>query len=188
VACHASLCPHCAREVARFEATGGALLAAELGDGPSGDLLARTLAQLSHVAPVVPHAAPRDPILPAALRDLIGPFDALRWVKSLPNTWTVEFTLAEGALPIRLRRFLPGTHIPMHGHRAPEYDLVLAGGLSDDRDGRSFERGDVASADKGDTHSLTIADGEECVALSVHAARVRPVGLFARLIFAYTGW
>jgi putative transcriptional regulator len=188
VTCHASLCPRCARRVGELEELGGAVLQSEPPLATSHGLLARTLAKLAETPRVASPGPVSDPVLPAPLVRLIGPFDQLRWVKSLPNTWTVDFPLAHGSVPMRLRRFLPGTGIPMHGHRALELDLVLQGGVIDDRDGRSYERGDVASADADDTHSLHIAPDEECVALSVHGARVRPVGLFARLVFGYTGW
>jgi hypothetical protein len=64
----------------------------------------------------------------------------------------------------------------------------LTGGVTDKRSGDHMLRGDVASNDERHAHTLTIDEGEECVALSVHNARVKPIGLWARLIFGYTRW
>jgi putative transcriptional regulator len=188
VATHASLCPRCERQVAQHERLGGALLQAESAAPVSDDLLGRTLAQLDR-APPAPRPAPlRDRVLPAPLARITGPFEQIRWLQSLPNAQTLELPLSLGGVPVRLRRFRAGTRIPMHTHRAPEYDLVLTGGVTDGRDGRHFVRGDVSANDEKDAHSLVIDPGEECVALSVHAARVKPIGLWARLVFGYTGW
>jgi putative transcriptional regulator len=129
-----------------------------------------------------------DAVLPTPLARLTGPFDQIRWTQSLSNTETLELSLQLGGVPVRLRRFRPGTAIPKHTHRAQEYDLILAGGLTDDRDGRHFVRGDVSANDERDAHSLTIDLGEPCVALSVHGARAKPIGLWSRLVFGYTGW
>jgi hypothetical protein len=49
-------------------------------------------------------------------------------------------------------------------------------------------RGDVSINDQRHAHTLTIDPGDYCVALSVHNARVKPIGLWARLVFGYTGW
>jgi anti-sigma factor ChrR (cupin superfamily) len=76
----------------------------------------------------------------------------------------------------------------MHTHSAPEYDLVLTGGVMDNASGQHMLRGDVSINDEHNAHSLKIDEGDECVALSVHSARVRPIGLWARMIFGYTGW
>ena len=188
VATHASLCARCAQKVDEFERMGGALLSASETATVSDDLLARTLALLDGVPPAAPLPPVRDAVLPAPLARLIGPFEQIAWTQSLGNTETLELSLQLGGVPVRLRRFRPGTHIPKHTHRAPEYDLVLTGGVTDDRNGQHFVRGDVSSNDERDAHSLTIDLGEPCVALSVHAARVKPIGLWSRLVFGYTGW
>lgn len=188
VASHASLCPRCAQRVQGHERVGGALLASETGAPVADDLLERTLALLDtqprYQAPEPVH----DPVLPAPLARLTGPFDKIVWTQSLKNTRTLELPLTLGGIPVRLRRFLPGTTIPMHTHRAVEYDLILTGGITDERDGRHMVRGDVSVNDERDAHRLTIDRGEECVALSVHGARVKPLGLWSRIVFGYTGW
>ena len=188
VAVHASLCPRCAAKVDAFERMGGALLAAESEVDVSTDLLARTLAQLDTLKPVVAEPQIRDRVLPAALARITGPFDQIRWKKWMPYALTLELPISLGGVPVRLRRFLPGTGIPMHTHTATEYDLILTGGVTDLRDGRHFARGDVSVNDENDVHRLVIDEGEECVAFSVHGARVKPLGLWARLVYAYTGW
>jgi putative transcriptional regulator len=188
VAAHASLCPRCARRVAAHERLSGALLAARAPAQLSDDLLSRTLAQLDRLQPVAPSPPLHDPVLPAPLARITGPFDQIRWRRSLPNVLTFELPLSVAGVPVRLRRFDAGTGIPRHTHSAPEFDLVLTGGVTDDATGDHFARGDVSANDASDVHSLTIDRGQECVALSVHAARVKPLGLWARLIFGFTGW
>jgi putative transcriptional regulator len=188
VATHGSLCPLCARRVAEHERLSGALLAAQPQAALSDDLLSRTLAQLDRLAPVKESAPPRDRVLPAPLARITGPFEQIRWKRSLPNVLTLELPLSLGGVPVRLRRFDPGSGIPQHTHSAPEYDLVLSGGVTDNATGKHYVRGDVSANDASDAHSLTIDAGEECVALSVHAARVKPIGLWARLVFGFTGW
>jgi putative transcriptional regulator len=188
VATHASLCSRCARQVEGLERVGGGLLAAEAPAAVSDDLLSRTLALLDAQPRPVPVAPVHDRILPAPLARLTGPFDQIAWTQSLSNTRTLELSLSLGGIPVRLRRFLPGTRIPRHTHQALEYDLILTGGITDMRDGRHLTRGDVSVNDERDTHALTIDLGEECIALSVHGARVKPLGLWARLVFGYTGW
>jgi putative transcriptional regulator len=188
VATHGSLCPRCARRVTEHERLSGALLAAREQAAVSDDLLSRTLAQLDRTPPVVQSAPPRDRVLPAPLARITGPFEQIRWKRSLPNVLTLELPLTLGGVPVRLRRFDPGSRIPEHTHRAPEYDMVLTGGVTDNASGKHFVRGDVSANDASDAHSLTIDEGEACVALSVHAARVKPLGLWARLVFGYTRW
>lgn len=188
VAVHASLCPACARKVEEFERVGGALLAAEPQADVGADLLARTLAQLDTLKPAAPLAPVRDPVFPAPLARLIGPSANVPWKKALPNTLVYDLPIKLAGVPVRLRRFDPGSNIPNHTHTALEYELVLTGGVTDNRSGDHMVRGDVAINDERHTHTLKIDEGEYCVALSVHNARVKPVGLWARLIFGYTGW
>lgn len=189
VAVHASLCRSCAGKVQAFERMGGALLAAEPKADVGDDLLARTLAQLDGLAAAPPPAPPpRDPVFPAPLVRLIGPYAAIPWKRALPNVLVHDLPIQLGGVPVRLRRFDPGSNIPLHTHSAPEYDLVLTGGVTDKRSGEHLVRGDVSSNDERHAHALTIDQGEPCVALSVHNARVKPIGLWSRLIFGYTGW
>lgn len=188
VAVHASLCPLCARKVDELERLGGALLSAEPDNVVSDDLLARTLAQLDQHAPVAPLTPVQDPVFPAPLARLIGPSANIAWKKALPNVWVFELPLTLSGVPVRLRRFDPGSNIPLHTHSAPEYDLVLTGGVTDNASGHHMLRGDVSINDERNAHSLVIDQGEDCIALSVHNARVKPLGLWARMIFGYTGW
>jgi anti-sigma factor ChrR (cupin superfamily) len=100
----------------------------------------------------------------------------------------MELPITLNGVPVLLRRFRPGTLIPMHTHRADEYDLILTGGLTDHASGKHFVRGDVSMNDDTVAHHLNIDDGEWCIALSVHGGRAKPMGLLARFVFGYTGW
>lgn len=192
VAVHASLCPQCAGKVHAYEALSGVQLLQDRAAQLSDDLLDRTLALLDQ-APALPAASSQPPssdVLTAPLARLTGPLDTIVWKQSLPipNTFTLELPIRLNGVPVRLRRFRPGTLIPMHSHHADEFDLVLTGGLTDHASGKHFVRGDVSINDPSVAHHLHIDDGEWCIALSVHAGRAKPMGLLARLVFGYTGW
>jgi putative transcriptional regulator len=190
VAVHASLCARCASKVGAFEALGGAQLEQERMAQLSDDLLARTLGMLDSApaAPVAP--ALHDSVLTAPLARFTGPLASIQWKQALPipNVFFVELPLALNGVPVLLRRFRPGTLIPMHAHRAEEYDLILTGGLTDHASGKHFVRGDVSMNDESVAHHLNIDQGDWCIALSVHASRAKPLGLLARFVFGYTGW
>lgn len=188
VASHAALCPACRGRVRELESAAGALLHREAPSAVSNDLLARTMAKLGAQAsaPEIgrPAVALNDPILPSPLLRYTGPFAQIRWKWAIPGVRYTVLPLTVNDVPVILRRISGGMRVPMHAHQGPELEMVLAGGASDDRDGRKFERGDVVFNDANDEHSVTIESGEECVALSVHTADIKPIGWWSRLVFA----
>lgn len=190
VATHASLCAHCRRTIREIEAMAGAVLSSVSPSSVPPSLLEATLAKISSDVPAKVVRAPvvADAVLPKPLLRYTGPFDKLVWKKAFKSVWYVDLPVSVGGVPVRLRRFEGGVQIPMHTHRGAELELVLSGGARDDRDGRRFERGDVAFSDEGDVHSVSIEPDEPCIALGVHVARLRPVGMWSRLIFGYLGW
>jgi putative transcriptional regulator len=192
VATHAALCRLCRKRVSELEAMAGALLHALPRAPVSPSLLQSTLARLDaepRPAPKTPLPPPvEDPVLPRPLLRYTGPFERIAWKKAMSGVWFVDLPVALEGVPVRLRRFSSGIKIPPHTHGGAELELVLSGGASDDRDGRLYERGDVAYNDESDMHSVTIARDEPCIALGVHTARVRPRGLWSQLVFGYLGW
>jgi putative transcriptional regulator len=190
VATHAALCTTCRQRVAELEAVAGALLTSQPEAAVSAGLLESTLARLD-AEPRPVRTAPAlvvDPVLPRPLLRYTGPLERIAWRKATRGVWFIELPVAVEGVPVRLRRFEGGVRIPHHTHRGPELELVLAGGAVDDRDGRVYERGDVAFNDQSDVHSVSIQPDEPCIALGVHAARVAPRGLWSRLVFGYLGW
>jgi putative transcriptional regulator len=191
VASHAALCCQCRQRVRELEEVAGALLERAQPSELSSGLLARTLARLpAHVeaSRAVSSALRPDPLLPRPLLHYTGPLEGIAWKKAFASVWYVDLPVAVGGVPVRLRRFEGGVRIPQHTHRGAELELILSGGAFDDRDGRKFERGDVAYNDESDVHSLTIEVDEPCLALGVHASRIKPLGLWSRLVFGYLGW
>jgi putative transcriptional regulator len=190
VASHAALCSACRRTIREIETMAGAMLESTSPSSVPPSLLEATLARLDGVerAKPVRAAVPSDSVLPRPLLRYTGPLDQLAWKKAFKTVWYVDLPVSVGDVPVRLRRFEGGVKIPMHTHRGAELELILAGGATDDRDGRKYERGDVAFGDENDVHSVSIEPDEPCIALGVHVARLRPVGLWSRFVLHYLGW
>jgi putative transcriptional regulator len=190
VATHAALCSTCRRRVRELESIAGALLERVPEAEVPSDLLAKTLAKLvNEPAPKPrPTPVPQDSILPRPLLHYTGPLEKIAWKKAFSSVWYVDLPIGIGDVPVRLRRFEGGVRIPQHTHRGAELEMVLSGGARDDRDGRVFERGDVAFNDENDVHSVSIEPDEPCIALGVHVARLKPVGFWSRMVFNYLGW
>ena len=190
VASHASLCAVCHGRIEQLEAVAGALLDTEARAPVSDDLLARTMAKLPLAfAPAAkPVPAPADPVLPAPLARIVGPYDRIQWKRAFEGLYYVDLPLVHGAVPVRLRRLPPNMKIAKHSHRGTELEMVLAGGVVDLPDGSRFLRGDVASNDESDTHGLQVDPDGECIVLGVQDDRVAPKGLWSRLVFGYLGW
>jgi putative transcriptional regulator len=165
------------------------MLAVETTAPVSHDLLARTMQRLTESPVLTPKRSdPRDAILPAPLAAVVGAYEDISWKRAFEGLFYIDLPLTHGAVPVRLRRLPPGMKIPRHSHRGAELELVLAGGAVDLRDGRRFGRGDVASNDEHDTHSLQIDADGECLVLGVQDDRVAPKGWWSRLVFGYLGW
>jgi putative transcriptional regulator len=188
VASHAALCSACRRTIREIEAMAGAMLESAAPSSIPPSLLEATMAKLGTQEKPARKAPSSDALLPRPLVRYTGPFDAIAWKKAFKSVWYVDLPVSVGSVPVRLRRFDGGVRIPMHTHQGAELELVLSGGATDDRDGRKYERGDVAFSDESDVHSVTIERDEPCIALGVHVARLKPVGLWSRLIFNYLGW
>ena len=123
----------------------------------------------------------------------------LEEVPSAPPDPEREATLGSMHLPEEIRRAFaspPGSGGPesrrwgefVDAAIAAELEMVLAGGVVDLRDGSRFLRGDVASNDESDTHSLQVDPDGECIVLGVQDDRVAPKGIWSRLVFGYLGW
>ncbi|MEQ1500618.1 MAG: ChrR family anti-sigma-E factor [Myxococcota bacterium] len=171
VACHLTYCPACRAAVDRAEAIGATVLdrapSAPLPAGAWDGLLA-ALDAPPHDGPPV-HAQPqaqaqgaRCPVFPSALRDRVGPLDAVAWAAVGAGLRAAKVGDDDRVF---LLDFPPGFRIPHHGHHGTERALVLRGGFSDER--AVFERGDVSWRDDPG-HDVRIHDDGRCTTLFVN--------------------
>ncbi len=189
VACHLSLCPTCAAEVAALEGVAGTLLEAgaglELAAGTLESVLSRLEGTPQHAgraaAPAVPDFLAGCG-LPVPLLRVLPSNDGWRTVVPGMRVVDLPFVVPDGA--IRLVRFKGGVTIPFHDHGGPEYIVVFTGALEEKGDGRRFARGDVSVRLPGERHEQRAAPGEACVALVVNEGALRPLTLRGRLLLA----
>lgn len=188
-ACHISLCPACAAEVAALEGVAGSVLEAGAGLALAAGALEAALSRLDATPQEV--AGQEAPAAPAFLSGCALPAPLLRllpsnerWRTVVPGMRVVDlpFVVPDGA--IRLVRFKGGVTIPFHDHGGPEYIVVFTGALEEKGDGRRFGRGDVSIRQPGERHEQRAAPGDPCVALVVNEGALRPLTLRGRLLLA----
>lgn len=189
IASHIQSCPACAKNVARMERVGTALLdqlpaAPVAREAPvmaargqsGGDVEA-----LSRKKPFEPSE------MPYALQSLLGSdLDALPWTWLAPGVSHYPIKLSEGSDgDLRLVKVAPGKALPDHGHGGEELTLVLRGSY-DDCTGH-YGVGDVADL-ADDVEHAPIADatlGCICLIASERPAKFKSV--LARLFQPLTG-
>lgn len=187
MAAHLSVCGLCAAQSAELDEIGGAMLEALPAASLDDDALARTVARLDEPAPAAePPPAEPDAETRSLLPRPLWPYVAdglsrLKWAWRAP-------ALREAVLPVRaagwrvsLLRLQPGGAVPAHTHVGTEYTLVLAGGLTNRRNGEHIETGDVDIADATCAHEQVADPGESCLCLAVLDAPVRFTGPLGRL-------
>ena len=189
VATHLALCPDCRRDVAAFEALGGAELEGEPPSDVDDSSLVRILAKIDSSPtrnrnairfPVLQEREHADVRLPQPLRGFLGEgLDALGW-RYRSGIAEVSLFSDRGDVRTRLLRIKPGTAIPEHSHRGPECTLVLTGGFTDSTG--HYTRGDVASADPSVQHRPVADHGEDCICLAVTEGSLQFTGPVARLL------
>jgi len=186
VATHVALNAASRRALRQLETIGGALLSEVAPAATAADALERTLSRLGPQEP--PGAAPSFAgRLPAPLQAYVPHgLDALRWrTRGRGLAEAVLACTTPSAYRLSLLRMAPGGGIPRHGHRGPEFVLVLSGGFSDQR-GR-YGPGDVCFADESVEHRpVADADGE-CLCLAVTRGPVRLKGLLGLVLNPFMG-
>ena len=189
VASLASMRPEISIDIARYEAAGGALLAAVRPVPLREDGFER-LSILLQAEPRAPASAPELGFaeLPAPLRGTVAA--ALRkgtWRRLLPGVHALDLSAvlprARGGQPVlaELLRVYPGWAIPRHGHGGEELTLVLAGGFTDETG--HFKAGDIAIVDPALTHRPLADPGEPCLSFIVSDTAPRftgPLGALTR--------
>lgn len=169
VASHLTLCPTCRDAVGVLERVGGRLLdeapAADPGDG----LLDGLLARLDEPAPPRPATPPptRPDDLPAPLRVIVGPLDAVKFRFVAPGIGRADLPGSSREHALALVALRPGTRVPEHHHSGIERGMVLTGGYTTGHG--HFVRGDVEirTDEDAEPHTQLIDDGDRCVVLMV---------------------
>ena len=185
IACHASICRDCRRELGRLDAVGGEIMTDVSPAAIGSDALDRVLARLDEPAPAAPVAPPLDretrSLVPRPLqRYLGGSLRALPWHHVGRMFEEVRLPLSGTRVKATLMRIKPGQIMPRHSHGGLEYTLVLAGGYQDN--GVAFGRGDFSELDSNDEHQPVADPDGECLCLVVLDAPVRLSGFVGRLI------
>lgn len=188
VATHASLCEESRREVARYEALGGAMIGTIEGASLSDGALDRVLAAIE--VGNRPEAAARTPVeiddktrdmLPAPLWPYVpGGLTALRWRRRGPNVEVAHLAHVLPGFHGGLLRIKAGRPIPVHTHRGSEYTVLLTGSYTDG--GERYSRGDFQLADSNLEHQPVADTGADCLCLAVLDAPFRLTGPIGRYI------
>lgn len=187
VACHASLCRDCSREIQRLNAIGGEIIAEADPHPLSDDAMERMLARLDEPEPD-PRLAVKamfdtktEAIAPAPLRPYLpASLGTLAWQRVGRMFEEVRLPLSGTGVKAALMRIQPGRIMPRHSHAGLEYTVVLAGGYQDN--GVAFRRGDYSEHDAGHEHQPVADRDGECLCLVVLDAPVRLTGFLGRLI------
>lgn len=196
IACHVSLCPACAAQVAALESIGGSILQAGVGQALAPGALESTLARLEAVPQSKEEASSgMDVVAPAFLAPFGLPAPLLRglpaavadWRFVIPGVRAVELPVASAEARVRLVSFNGGITIPLHDHGGTEYAVVFSGALEEKAEAKRFGRGDISIRQSGERHEQRATPGEPCIALVVNEGKIRPLTLRGRLLLALAG-
>lgn len=183
VACHLTFCPRCRKQVGGLDRLAEAMIPS-MAPSPRGVPGVEGLLER-----LGPQEAPRSParhdeILPAPLRERVGPADALPWQRYPLGMAYAPLQL--GGVDAFVVDFPPGLALPDHRHQGIERAMPLVGGFSDGTD--AFGPGDV-SVDTGDeVHRVRIDEHGHCVCLFVNDGAIVPDHAALRWLGRLTGW
>ncbi len=185
IACHASLCSECARELEAMDAAGGALLDGIDVEAVSPNAFDALLARLDEPEPPQVPAPVMDQetqsVIPGPLRAYLGTnLSNLPWRKVNRAIDEVRLATSRRGFKTALMRLKPGSIMPRHTHRGSELTVVLAGGYTDS--GRQFLRGDIDIKDPSHEHRPVVDDDGECLCLVVLDAPLKLTGAIGRFV------
>jgi putative transcriptional regulator len=175
VGVHLTTCSHCRREVARFEAMGGVLLAAAEPEALRPQAFDEALAKLDSPPPAEPWRVALDALMRRGVWIPLGRGLAM---KSLNR-------FADDGERLCIIRAEPGVAMPDHGHMGAERMVVIAGAV-DDNAGH-YVAGDLAEAGPGRRHRPIATGAETSLCLLATGAPLKLSG-FARLIRPILGF
>ena len=164
---HLQACEACRSEVARLEAIGGALLAAEPEASLAPNALDRALASLERAE----RPEPKRMTLADMSKGFWAPIGKGASMKPLPK-------VADPGERLFLIRAEPGCYMPEHGHTGMER-LVVITGTFEDGQGR-YGPGDLVERGPEDRHQPFASGSETCLCLSASEGPIKLHGL-ARL-------
>jgi putative transcriptional regulator len=164
---HLQACEACRSEVARLEAIGGALLAAEPEANLEPNALDRALASLERPE----RLEPKRMTLTDMGKGFWAPVGKGASLKPLPK-------IADPGERLFLIRAQPGCYMPEHGHTGMERLVVIAGAF-EDAQGR-YGPGDLVERGPDDRHRPLARGDETCLCLSASEGPIKLTGI-ARL-------
>ncbi|BAS00182.1 ChrR family anti-sigma-E factor [Blastochloris viridis] len=127
---------------------------------------------------------PADPVLPAAIRRLVGrPLADVAWKTVLPGLKECHLGGTDGEASLLWIR--AGRAMPSHSHSGLEATLVLKGGFKDVSG--HYERGDIAVADETVDHKPVADDDEDCICFVVSEGHVKLTGPIGRIFSRLSG-
>lgn len=160
---HLSFCSICAREVARLNAPGGALLEAIPEAPVPPELLARIWEEVSQrEASLQTEGLP----LPTALLAELPPSRSWHWRSLLSDGTRVAQLLrdAHDGSSLYVVHLPPGARFPRHAHLGAEDAMVVSGSATEGT--RHLEAGDWTVSPPGSEHGLVADPKEGCWALT----------------------
>jgi putative transcriptional regulator len=180
VATHVSLCRHCRKAIAAFEAVGGALLDAAPPAALSEGAMERAVARLAQPAEEIatlltPH--PDEIALPAPL----APYTLGSWRRIGRGVQYRSVDVASGeGVRVFMLKAAPGTKLPKHRHTGTEWTCVFAGAFCHEF-GR-YGAGDFDEADDTVEHDPFVENDGVCICLVALQGGVKLQGWAGRLL------
>jgi putative transcriptional regulator len=182
IASHATLCPHCRRQIALGEEVGGTVLETLPPDDLGDEALLSVMARLDNA----PQAAPEPRQRAKAAEEFPAPLAHYFAAPDVDQGWRwwapgvkQRLVMRNNQARVRLLKIAPGKPMPHHRHGGLEYTLVLSGGFSDESG--DYDVGDFTIADDQVVHQ-PVASAEGCICLTMSCAPLQLTSRFGRLI------
>ena len=129
---------------------------------------------------------PEDSFPPVLNKRIKGNFRSLEW-RRMTNALSVsQLHTGDVNHECALYQIAAGGRIPEHDHNGTEMTVVIRGGFSDTRG--VFHEGDFICWEKGQIHSPTALESEDCICLAVSEAPLRFTGWRYRWMNPFIGF
>ena len=190
VATHVALCEESQREIAAFEAVGGAMIGDIAGEPLGAGALDAVLEKIEAAPSDLPSGreteslqvdeATRE-VLPSPLWPYVaGGLGALKWRRKGSHVEVAQLSRALQGFRGGLLRIKAGQPIPIHTHVGSEYTVLLSGSYTDD--GERYGRGDFHLADASLEHKPVADPDRDCLCLAILDAPFKLTGPIGRYI------
>lgn len=176
LSCQADLQPDIARNLAAYDAVGGAVIETAQAEHLSDAFIGRVMDALDDSEETTIPVAEKQEApawMPAALADYLDRADIeLKWRSVGPGVQHAPIVTSKSGERVYLLRATPGTKMPVHSHSGEEWTLILQGGYHVGKIG--YERGDLHCEDESCEHQPIIDDDDEvCISLVADQGRLR---------------